>query len=292
MPAFLVVRPGGGVRLRRPHRPQHDVPARGHRRWTRAGSRVSSPGWSSRPSAATPSASARASGSTGGCCAGTAMSAIALDVRRRGGLFVIAHPASVGDPVCSGCDWRFPDMMPGPALRRGGVERALGLQQQQRAGPRPLVRVARRGASRRRDRGIGHARPRRGLGAGRPQRGVVAGLHRGGDPRRDRGRSPVRELRTVARAVGLRRRPGRHDGGHPRGGIRRARGALGWLPVRLVPAPGGGRRRAGRGAGRRRRNRRWEGMRARWFTPEVRDRAGGLLAVTNPVRIDPAGTAA
>jgi hypothetical protein len=37
--------------------------------------------------------------------------------------------------------------------------------------------------------------------------------------------------------------------------------------------------------------RRWDGVRARWFTLEVRDRAGGLLAVTNPVRIEPAGAA-
>ncbi len=46
---------------------------------------------------------------------GRSMQAIAADVRGRGGLFVIAHPTSVGDPHCTGCDWRFDDMMPGTA---------------------------------------------------------------------------------------------------------------------------------------------------------------------------------
>jgi len=35
-------------------------------------------------------------------------------VAAAGGLFVIAHPGSVGDPSCTGCDWRYLDMMPGP----------------------------------------------------------------------------------------------------------------------------------------------------------------------------------
>jgi hypothetical protein len=29
--------------------------------------------------------------------------------------FIIAHPQSVGDPACTGCTWRFSDMMPGNA---------------------------------------------------------------------------------------------------------------------------------------------------------------------------------
>ena len=33
----------------------------------------------------------------------------------RGALFAIAHPAHVGNPWCSGCDWRYGDLMPGPA---------------------------------------------------------------------------------------------------------------------------------------------------------------------------------
>jgi hypothetical protein len=43
------------------------------------------------------------------------MSGIAADVQRQGGLFVIAHPRAEGDPVCTGCDWRFDEMMPGVA---------------------------------------------------------------------------------------------------------------------------------------------------------------------------------
>jgi hypothetical protein len=43
------------------------------------------------------------------------MEQIAVEVTRQGGLFIIAHPASVGDPYCSGCDWRFAAVAPGPA---------------------------------------------------------------------------------------------------------------------------------------------------------------------------------
>lgn len=32
-----------------------------------------------------------------------------------GGLFIIAHPACPGDPVCTGCMWEYADVMPGPA---------------------------------------------------------------------------------------------------------------------------------------------------------------------------------
>lgn len=40
---------------------------------------------------------------------------IAAEVEAAGGLFIIAHPMSEGDPVCTGCDWSYKDMMPGPA---------------------------------------------------------------------------------------------------------------------------------------------------------------------------------
>ncbi len=40
---------------------------------------------------------------------------IAAEVAARGGLFVIAHPLAVGDPYCTGCQWRYPTMMPGAA---------------------------------------------------------------------------------------------------------------------------------------------------------------------------------
>ena len=40
---------------------------------------------------------------------------IATEVYDAGGLFVIAHPMSPGDPICTGCDWRYADMLPGTA---------------------------------------------------------------------------------------------------------------------------------------------------------------------------------
>ena len=40
---------------------------------------------------------------------------IASEVTESGGVFVIAHPKSPGDPDCTGCDWRYADMMPGNA---------------------------------------------------------------------------------------------------------------------------------------------------------------------------------
>jgi hypothetical protein len=43
------------------------------------------------------------------------MPQIAAEVEAADGLFIIAHPMSVGDPICTGCDWRYSDMMPGPA---------------------------------------------------------------------------------------------------------------------------------------------------------------------------------
>jgi hypothetical protein len=43
------------------------------------------------------------------------MPVIAEEVTADGHLFIIAHPASIGDPFCTGCDWTYDDMMPGPA---------------------------------------------------------------------------------------------------------------------------------------------------------------------------------
>ncbi len=40
---------------------------------------------------------------------------IAATVEAGGGLFVIAHPMSPGDPDCTGCDWRYQEMWPGTA---------------------------------------------------------------------------------------------------------------------------------------------------------------------------------
>jgi len=44
------------------------------------------------------------------------MDQLAQEVYAQGGLFIIAHPRSVGDPDCTGCDWLFESMMPGSAL--------------------------------------------------------------------------------------------------------------------------------------------------------------------------------
>jgi hypothetical protein len=46
---------------------------------------------------------------------GRTMPAICEEVVRTDGLFVIAHPMAVGDPICTGCDWQYTDVMPGPA---------------------------------------------------------------------------------------------------------------------------------------------------------------------------------
>ena len=43
------------------------------------------------------------------------MPQIAAEVGAKGGLFIIAHPMAVGDPYCTGCQWVYTDMRPGPA---------------------------------------------------------------------------------------------------------------------------------------------------------------------------------
>lgn len=43
------------------------------------------------------------------------MTQIKAEVEEAGGLFVIAHPACPGDPICTGCHWEYDDMMPGSA---------------------------------------------------------------------------------------------------------------------------------------------------------------------------------
>jgi hypothetical protein len=43
------------------------------------------------------------------------MARIADEMYRRDHLFVIAHPEAIGDPLCTGCTWRYGGMMPGNA---------------------------------------------------------------------------------------------------------------------------------------------------------------------------------
>jgi hypothetical protein len=40
---------------------------------------------------------------------------LATETYARGELFIVAHPGSAGDPYCTGCAWRFGEMMPGAA---------------------------------------------------------------------------------------------------------------------------------------------------------------------------------
>ena len=40
---------------------------------------------------------------------------IAAEEIDKGKLFIIAHPTHVGFPYCSGCDWKYPEVMPGVA---------------------------------------------------------------------------------------------------------------------------------------------------------------------------------
>jgi hypothetical protein len=46
---------------------------------------------------------------------GPEMAALANEICAAGGLYVIAHPRSAGDPHCTGCRWLYPTMMPGVA---------------------------------------------------------------------------------------------------------------------------------------------------------------------------------
>lgn len=41
------------------------------------------------------------------------MADLAHEVTAAGQLFIIAHPCAVGDPWCTGCDWRYEEMKPG-----------------------------------------------------------------------------------------------------------------------------------------------------------------------------------
>jgi hypothetical protein len=43
------------------------------------------------------------------------MDQIYYAVTGRGALFIIAHPMAQGDPYCTGCDWRYAEVHPGPA---------------------------------------------------------------------------------------------------------------------------------------------------------------------------------
>ncbi len=44
---------------------------------------------------------------------GRSMTDMRAEVEAAGGLFVIAHPLAPGDPICTGCRWDYEDMQPG-----------------------------------------------------------------------------------------------------------------------------------------------------------------------------------
>jgi len=46
---------------------------------------------------------------------GLTMPQLAARVMQNGALFIIAHPHSIGDPYCTGCNWQYTEMWPGNA---------------------------------------------------------------------------------------------------------------------------------------------------------------------------------
>jgi hypothetical protein len=201
------------------------------------------------------------------------MEAAAAEVHGLGGLFVIAHPLAGGDPVCTGCDWRYADMMPGaaraveiwngPWTGSSNNERALALWYAWLNQGWQIVATAGSDA---------HAPDRIAFGTGR---NVV--------------RADDLSPRTILEAIAAGRS---YLSAGPRlklavdalpnspADVRAAwHGCPAGAVVRLVadgrvsaesPAVGDG-------------DRRWEGIRARWCVVELRDRDGAMLAVTNPV---------
>jgi hypothetical protein len=203
-----------------------------------------------------------------GVLRGDGIDAAAAEVGRLGGLFVIAHPMAGGDPVCTGCEWRYEEMMPGaariveiwngPWTGDSNNERALArwyawLNRGQRI-------VATAGSD-------AHGPGRLAGGTGRNVvhaadlatravlEAIAAGqLYLSAGPRLE-----------VAAASGT-----FHARWHgcPAGAVARlvADGDV----AAASPADGDGACR-------------WDGIRARWYVVEMRDRDGGMLAVTNPV---------
>ena len=66
---------------------------------------------------------------------GETMSALAIELQKKGALYIIAHPKSEDRPFCPGCRWAYSDMLPGPArhvevwnnswISRGNNEQAV-----------------------------------------------------------------------------------------------------------------------------------------------------------------------
>jgi hypothetical protein len=216
------------------------------------------------------------------------MSGIFGDVRRQGGLFVIAHPQAQGDPVCTGCDWRYDGMMPGPApaveiwngpwAGDSNNERALALWYEWLSQGRRLVATAGSDAH-----GAGGLRAKTGRNVvwseGLTEEAILGSIAAG---RLYLSVGPHLELAAVSggseAGMGETIAAGSADfradwQGCPSGSLLRLVGDGTVLAEGRAEDEG---------------PRRWEGIRARWCVAELRDRSGDLLAVTNPVYLGPA----
>ena len=224
---------------------------------------------------------------------GRPMPQIATEVARLGGYFVIAHPHSEGDPACTGCDWRIPEMMPGssPAVEvwngpwegDSHNEKALALWYGWLNEGRRLVATA--GSDAHGPSGLVGSVGRNVVWAAALSeqailRSIAAGrLYLSSGPHLDF--SAERGPR-IASTGGTLRPDGSAAGTGP------ADVRLGWRgcppgsTVRLVTdgAAANGIPAEGDGTWR------WERVSGRWCTVEVRDRSGGLLAVTNPIHLE------
>jgi hypothetical protein len=217
------------------------------------------------------------------------MSGIAGDVRRQGGLFVIAHPRAEGDPVCTGCDWRFEEMMPGqasavevwngPWAGDSNNEPALALWHEWLNQGRRLVATAGSDAH-----GAGGLRA--GVGSnvvwseGLTEQAILGSIAAG---RLYLSCGPHLEIAAAAagREAGMGGTLSADSADIQAVWRRCPAGSLLLLVADGVVVAGG--RVEGDGT------RRWDSVKARWCAVELRDRNGEMLALTNPVYLDPAG---
>jgi hypothetical protein len=211
------------------------------------------------------------------------MSSAAEEVRRLGGLFVIAHPRADGDPACTGCEWRFDGMMPGPAPAvevwngpwAGRNEDGLALWYAWLDAGHRVVATAGSDAHAHGgftggvgcnvvwSEGCSEEAVLRSIAAGRLylSAGPALELSAGGG-----GRLAVMGGTLAAGTAELRLR----WENCPADAIVRLMGEGGVLAEQRSGEHGTGR---------------WDGMRTRWCVAELRDRTGSVLAVTNPVHL-------
>ncbi len=196
------------------------------------------------------------------------MDAAAAEVDRLGGLFVIAHPMAGGDPACTGCDWRYEGMMPGaarlveiwngPWSGDSNNERALALWYSWLNQGQRIVATA------------GSDAHGPGPLAGGTGRNVV----------RAAGPSPRAILEAIAAGRSYLSAGPRLEVAAASGTFQaRWQGCPDGAVVRLIADGSVAVESAADGDGARR----WDEIRARWCVAELRDRDGGMLAVTNPV---------